>query len=72
MGVKVTTVQPGNVATGLLDAGTDEEALERYTQRNGVQVLEPEDVAASVAWALTRTDPVAVNEVLVEPRDEPA
>jgi NADP-dependent 3-hydroxy acid dehydrogenase YdfG len=72
MGVKVTTVRPGNVATGLLDAGTDEEALERYTQRNGVQVLEPEDVAASVAWALTRTDPVAVNAVLVEPRDEPA
>ncbi|MDQ3659173.1 MAG: hypothetical protein M3338_05800 [Actinomycetota bacterium] len=72
MGVKVTTVQPGNVATGLLDASTDEEALERYTQPNGVRVLEPEDVAASVAWALTRTDPVAVNEVLVEPRDEPA
>ena len=38
----------------------------------GFGVLEPEDVAASVAWALTRTDPVAVNEVLVEPRDEPA
>ncbi|MBA3790502.1 MAG: SDR family NAD(P)-dependent oxidoreductase [Rubrobacter sp.] len=71
MGVKVTTVQPGNVATGLLDAGTDEEALERYTQPNGVPRPEPH-LAASVVWALTRPDPVAVNEILLEPRDEPA
>jgi NADP-dependent 3-hydroxy acid dehydrogenase YdfG len=34
-------------------------------------MLDPEDVAASVVYALTQPDHVAVNEVLVEPRDEP-
>ncbi len=34
-GVKVTTVQPGNVATGLLGLSGDEEALEQYEQPAG-------------------------------------
>jgi NADP-dependent 3-hydroxy acid dehydrogenase YdfG len=70
-GVKVTTVLPGNVATDLLDLSGDEEALERFGQPTGAQVLDPEDVAASVVYALSQPEHVAVNEVLVEPRDEP-
>jgi len=71
-GVKVTTVQPGNVATDLLDLSGDEEALERFGAPTGARVLDPEDVAASVVYALSQPEHVAVNEVLVEPRDEPA
>jgi NADP-dependent 3-hydroxy acid dehydrogenase YdfG len=70
-GVKVTTSQPGNVATDLLGMSTHEEALERYGQPTGARVLDPEDVAGSVVWALKQPDHVSVNEVLVEPRDEP-
>ena len=70
-GVKVTTVQPGNVATDLLELSGDEEALEQYAQPTGCKVLDPEDVAASVLYALSQPEHVAVNEVLVEPRDEP-
>jgi NADP-dependent 3-hydroxy acid dehydrogenase YdfG len=71
-GVKVTTVQPGNVATDLLALSGDEEALERYGQPTGAKVLDPEDVAASIVYALSQPEHVAVNEVLVEPCDEPA
>ena len=71
-GVKVTTVQPGNVATDLLALSGDEEALERYGQPTGAKVLDTEDVAASIVYALAQPEHVAVNEVLVEPRDEPA
>ena len=71
-GVKVTTVQPGNVATDLLGLSGDEEALERFGQPTGARVLDPEDIAASVVYALSQPEHVAVNEVLVEPRDEPA
>ncbi len=71
-GVKVTTVQPGNVATDLLDLSGDEEALGRFGGQTGARVLDPEDVAAAVAYALSQPEHVAVNEVLVEPRDEPA
>lgn len=70
-GLKVTTVQPGNVATDLLSMSADEEALEMYGQPGGARLLEPEDVAASVVHALVQPEHVAVNEILVEPRDEP-
>lgn len=71
-GIKVTTIQPGNVATDLLSMSTDEEALRQYGTPTGARVLDPEDVAASVVHALKQPDHVAVNEILVEPRDEPA
>jgi NADP-dependent 3-hydroxy acid dehydrogenase YdfG len=70
-GLRVTTVQPGNVATDLLSMSTDEEALEEYGGTSGARVLDPEDVAASVVHALVQPEHVAVNEVLVEPSDEP-
>jgi NADP-dependent 3-hydroxy acid dehydrogenase YdfG len=70
-GVKVTTIQPGNVATDLISMSGDEEALEEYGQPGGARVLNPEDVAASVMHALVQPEHVAVNEILVEPRDEP-
>ncbi len=70
-GIKVTTVQPGNVATDLVSMSADGEALEAYGQPSGARMLDPEDVAASVVYALAQPEHVAVNEVLVEPRDEP-
>jgi NADP-dependent 3-hydroxy acid dehydrogenase YdfG len=71
MGLKVTTVQPGNVATELLSMSTDEEALGEYGGASRARVLDPEDVAASVVHALVQPEHVAVNEILVQPRDEP-
>ncbi len=70
-GIKVTTIQPGNVATDLLAMSSDEEALKLYGQQSGARVLDPEDVAASIVHVLKQPDHVAVNEILVEPRDEP-
>jgi NADP-dependent 3-hydroxy acid dehydrogenase YdfG len=70
-GLKVTTIQPGNVATDLISMSEDEAALEEYGQPGESRVLDPEDVAASVVHALARPEHVAVNEILVEPRDEP-
>jgi NADP-dependent 3-hydroxy acid dehydrogenase YdfG len=71
MGVKVTTIQPGNVATDLISMSGDEEALDEYGQPGESRVLDPEDVAASVVHALVQPEHVAVNEILLEPRDEP-
>jgi NADP-dependent 3-hydroxy acid dehydrogenase YdfG len=70
-GIKVTTIQPGNVATDLIALSSDQEALKLYGQQGGARVLDPEDVAASVVHALRQPEHVAVNEILVEPRDEP-
>ncbi|KAF2793422.1 acetyl-CoA synthetase-like protein [Melanomma pulvis-pyrius CBS 109.77] len=70
-GLRVTSVQPGNTATELLGMSTDAEALKKYGEPTGAKVLDAEDVAASIIYALKQPEHVAVNEVLIEPRDEP-
>jgi amino acid adenylation domain-containing protein/thioester reductase-like protein len=70
-GLRVTSIQPGNVATDLLGMSTDQEALKKYGEPSGAKVLDPEDVAGSIVYALKQPDHVAVNEVMIEPRDEP-
>ena len=70
-GLRVTTVQPGNVATDLLAMSTDADAVRRYGEPTGARVLDPADVARSVVHVLRQPPHVAINELLVEPRDEP-
>lgn len=71
MGLRVTSVQPGNTATDLLGMSTDAEAIKKYGEPTGAKILDPEDVANSIIYALKQPAHVAVNEVLIEPRDEP-
>ena len=70
-GLKVTTVQTGNVATDLPALSHDTEALEHYGQPSGAHILAPDDIAGSIIHVLRQPDHVAVNEILVEPCDEP-
>ncbi|OJJ50362.1 hypothetical protein ASPZODRAFT_23014 [Penicilliopsis zonata CBS 506.65] len=70
-GLRVTSVQPGNTATELLGMSTDAEAIKKYGEPTGAQILDPEDVANSIVYALRQPAHVAVNEILIEPRDEP-
>ncbi|KAF5701052.1 NPS10 [Fusarium mundagurra] len=70
-GLRVTAIQPGNVATDLYRISTDREALKKFGEPTGSTILRPEDVAKAVVYALSQPSHVAVNEVLIEPRDEP-
>ncbi|KUF98529.1 bZIP transcription factor 1 [Phytophthora nicotianae] len=77
-GLRVTSIQPGNVATDLVKhanaaSGVDEEAMKLYGGPSGkeCEVLIPEDIGRAVLYAVTQPPYVAVNEILVEPRDEP-
>jgi thioester reductase-like protein len=70
-GLRVTSIQPGNIATGLLGMSTDEEAIKKYGQPSGAKILNPDDVSSAIVYALKQPPHVAVNEVLIEPRDEP-
>jgi hypothetical protein len=71
-GIRVTDVQPGFVATDLLEGVPDAEtraAWERaWAER---RTLQPEDVARAVLFALTSPEHVSVSEVLVRPVDQP-
>lgn len=76
-GLRVTSVQPGNTATPLLaasaetDAAANATAAAQYGGASGARILTPGEVADAIVFALSRADHVAVNELLVEPRDEP-
>ena len=49
----------------------DETALKEFGAPSGAKVLDPDDVARSVVYALEQPAHVAVNELLVEPTGEP-
>jgi NADP-dependent 3-hydroxy acid dehydrogenase YdfG len=70
-GLRVTSIQPGNTATDLLGMSTDQEAVKKYGEPSGAQILDADDVANAIVYALKQPAHVAVNEVLIEPRDEP-
>lgn len=71
-GLRVTCIQPGNVETPLLGTSTDMEALKSYGEPTGAKVLEPADIGRAVVYAVSQPEWCAVNEILVEPREEPA
>jgi len=73
-GVKVTNIQPGDCKTELPACTTDEEARAAFAQPSADRHvwLDPADIARAVVYAASQPAHVAVNEILVEPRDAPA
>jgi len=78
-GLRVTDVQPGDVATNLIMKNTDEEAASKVGVAIGKvvgdggdksSVLDASDVADVVVYAATAPRHVGMHEVLVEPRDQ--
>ena len=55
------------MATDLVSLSADKVALKAYGQPSGSRVLDPD----SVVHTLVQPEHVAVNEILVEPRDKP-
>jgi len=69
-GIRVTDIQPGFVSTELLeyDEDTASQWQEAWKDR---RMLQPEDVARAVVFAVTSPDHVSVSELLVRPTDQP-
>ncbi|CEG42456.1 non ribosomal peptide synthase [Plasmopara halstedii] len=75
-GLRVTSIQPGNVATDLVmhantSSRVDEEAMKLYGKPSEFEILQSQDIGRAVLYAVTQPPHVAINEILVEPRDEP-
>jgi NADP-dependent 3-hydroxy acid dehydrogenase YdfG len=79
-GVTMCTIQPGDVkGTELILHNTDKEAGEAMGVELGkpvgegfkrTQLLDPHDIAGAVVYAITAPPHVAVNSILIEPRDQ--
>lgn len=70
--VRVTIVEPGAVKTELPDHITDEEAQEGIQGLlESMEILQPEDIANAIAYAVTQPERVSINEVLIRPTKQP-
>lgn len=70
--IRVTDIEPGVVATELMDHIPDPTTKERFaTNWAEKQSLQSEDVARAVVYAASQPDHVNVNEILVRPTDQP-
>ncbi len=71
-GIRVTDIQPGVVATELMDHIPSEEIRDRFDGTwDDRRRLRPEDVARAVLFAVAAPDHVNVNEILIRPTDQP-
>ena len=69
--IRVTTIEPGAVATELTDHTTDEELKEATKERfESMRILESEDIARAILYAVTAPPHVNINEVLVMPTEQ--
>ncbi|KAK3100605.1 hypothetical protein FSP39_022476 [Pinctada imbricata] len=71
LGIRVTNLQPGDVRTELFIHTTDKEAQDAYDGSQKCKILEPEDIANAVLYAVTQPEYVGVHEILIEPREAP-
>jgi len=70
-GVKVTCIQPGDVKTNISNNPVDPEAFKEFAADASAKLLDPQDVARAVVFAVTQPEHVAINEILVEPKEFP-
>jgi clavulanate-9-aldehyde reducatase len=69
-GVKVTLIEPGAVATELIEQNRPEVVEQIGKTLGDVQSLTAEDIAGAILYAISQPANVAVNEVLVRPRGQ--
>jgi NADP-dependent 3-hydroxy acid dehydrogenase YdfG len=67
-GIRIAVVEPGFVATELQShhTGAALEAIEGVREQIG-EVLQPEDIANGILYAVSQPPHVAVNEILIRP-----
>ncbi len=68
--VKITNVQPGNIATTLHQKSTEAEAIKEFATNDHGQFLKTDDLTQTFDYLLSTPHHVAVNEVLIEPLTE--
>lgn len=69
--IRVTAIEPGVVDTELPEHITDREAKQQTKSFYQSMVpLESEDIAAAIIYAVTQSDRVNVNEILIRPTEQ--
>ncbi len=69
-GIRTTAIEPGAVATELPNTITDEAVRRKSSAFDDMRMLESEDIAKAVLYAVEQPDHVDVSEILVMPSDQ--
>jgi NADP-dependent 3-hydroxy acid dehydrogenase YdfG len=69
--IRVTVVEPGAVETELPSHITDEDAREGLSGLLSLEILQSEDIAEAIVYAVTQPERVSVNEILIRPTQQP-
>lgn len=67
LNIRVTSIEPGTVDTNLREDITDEELLGDKEYGNGEPMLEPQNIAEAVLYAISQPDSVNVNQLTIKP-----
>lgn len=65
--IRVTAIEPGTVRTHLRDSITDKELLDDKEYSEDEPMLDPENIADAVMYAISQPASVNVNELLIKP-----
>jgi NADP-dependent 3-hydroxy acid dehydrogenase YdfG len=65
--IRVTCIEPGAVATELLETITDESMSKFIEGSKNMERLQSEDIASAILYAIQAPNHVNVNEVLIRP-----
>jgi NADP-dependent 3-hydroxy acid dehydrogenase YdfG len=68
--VRVALVEPGATMTELAFQNRTEVLEEMAKTFSGIAMMEAENIAAAVRYAVTQPPHVAVNEILIRPTDQ--
>jgi len=69
--IRVTIVEPGAVETELADHITDKDARQSLGGLLNLEILQAEDIANAIVYAVTQPERVSVNEILIRPTQQP-
>lgn len=69
-GINVTSIEPGAVSTELFDHITDEDIKEQFSEMRNMTVLEAEDIANAIHYALSQPERVNINDVYIVPSEQ--
>jgi len=69
-GIRVTSIEPGAVATELPHSITDPEVAEASSEYADMRMLDADDIARAILYAMSQPDHVDVAQVLVMPTAE--
>jgi clavulanate-9-aldehyde reductase len=68
--VRVTIIEPGAVATELISHNTDEIQAMAAKRFGDIEVMQSQDIANAIVYALGQPERVSINEVLIRPSQQ--